>query len=61
MTGWQAPDAGEQGVGGGFLPVDVGERLGENFRIEGAINPGQREKRLEFRSEDEGAGVIAVM
>ena len=61
MTGRQATDPGEQGVGRGFLPVDVGERLGENFRIEGAVDPGQGEKRLEFGGEDEGAGVIAVM
>ena len=42
-------------------PLDVGERLGENLRIKGAVDPGQGEERLEFGGEGEGAGVIAVM
>ena len=44
-----------------LLLTDIHERLSENLRIEGAVDPGKREKRLELGGENEDAGVIAVM
>ena len=61
MAGRQTTNPRQQGVGAGFLPTNVDERLGENLRIEGAIDPGQGEESFEFGREGEGAGVKAVM